>query len=202
MLIDRPPKLFQSKELNEYLIIALPYAEINEEIKAFKKEFFQKYGPYAGQNSCGHIPMMSFFQTDDREQKVIHCVEQVLASVKSFEVFLSGFEFDSLQRAVYIDILNKESLCDVYHQLRLSLFRELVSLAFLNKTFRPMMKIGHQLTPLQFLNAVGDNKARAYTNNFRLSRLHILKRKAPYTSWEQLTAIPFARSENELMGMY
>jgi len=202
MLIDRPATLFRSRELNEYLIIALPYAEINEEIKGFKREFFKKYGPYSGQNSCGHIAMMSFFQTDDREAKIIQAVQQVLASIRSFEVFLSGFEFNSLQRTVYIDVLNKESLVDVYDQLRLSLFKELVSLAFLNAKYSPMMKIGQHFTPLQFLNAVAENQDRAYTNNFRLSRLHILKRKAPYTVWESLTAVPFARAENELMGLY
>lgn len=202
MLIDRPATLFRSKELNEYLIIALPYAEINDEIKAFKREFFRKYGPYSGQNSCGHIALMSFFQTDDREVKIIRAVQQVLATIKSFEVFLSGFEFNSLQRTVYIDMLNKESFVDVYDQLRLSLFKELVSLAFLNSSYSPMMKIGQNFTPLQFLNAVAENKDRPYTNNFRLSRLHILKRKAPYTVWESLTALPFARAENQLMGFY
>lgn len=202
MLIDRPATLFRPRELNEYLIIALPYAEINEEVRAFKKEFFRKYGPYSGQNSCGHIALVSFFQTEDRETKIIRAVQQVLASIKSFEVFLSGFEFDSLQRTIYIDMLNKESLVDVYDQLRLSLFKELVSLAFLNSSYAPMMKIGQGFTPLQFLNAVADNKDRPYTNNFRLSRLHILKRRAPYTVWESLTTLPFARAENELMGFY
>lgn len=202
MIQDRPATLFKSKELNEYLIIVLPYAEINNEVKAFKKEFFRKYGPYSGQNSCGHISLMSFFQPEDREEKITHCVQEVIRSIKSFEVFLSGFEFDSNQRSVYIDVLNKQSLEGVYHQLRLSLFRELVSLAFLNKHYVPVMKIGQNLSPLQFLNAIADNKSRPYTNNFRVSRLHILKRKAPYTTWENLAAIPFARAENELMGLY
>lgn len=202
MLSVRPSKLFAGKALNEYLIIILPYAEINQEIKAFKKDFFQQYGAYSGQNSCGFIRLMSFFQTEDREQKLVDCIDKTLNSIKSFKVFLSGFEFDTAHRSVYVDVLNKESLVDLHHQLRLSLFKELVSLAFLNKHYRPVMNIGQDLSPLQFINAVSDYKSKAYTNNFRLSRLHILKRKAPYTAWENLAAIPFARAENELMGLY
>ncbi len=194
--------LFAGRALSEYLIIALPYAEINQEIKDFKKEFFHKYGAYPGQNSCAHIRLISFFQTEDREAKVIDCIDKTLNSINGFEVFLNGFEFDTAHRSVYIDILNKESLTDVYHQLRLCLFKQLVSLAFLNKNFRPVMNVGQDLTPLQFLNAVTDYKAKAYTNNFRVSRLHLLKRKAPYTTWENLAAIPLARGENELMGFY
>lgn len=199
---DRPAQLFRSNEFNEYLIILLPYAEIGNEVKEFKKEFFRKYGPYSGQNSCAHIGLMSFFQSADREEKVLNCIEQVVRQINGFEVFLSGFEFDSNQRSVYIDILNKQSLQDVYHQLRLSLFKELVSLAFLNKNYTPKMKIGQNLTPLQFLNSIADHKSRPYTNNFRVSRLHILKRKAPYTTWEKLAAIPFARAENELLKLH
>ena len=199
---DRPSQLFRFTELNEYLIIVLPYAEINNEIKDVKREFYRKYGPYSGQNSCGYIGLMSFFQAENREQKIVTTVQDVIGSIKTFEVFLSGFEFDSSQRTVYIDVLNKQSLVDIYHQLRFSLFKELVSLAFLNKYYVPMMKIGQNLSPLQFINAIADNKARAYANNFRVSRLHILKRKAPYTTWENLAAIPFARAENELMGLY
>lgn len=199
---DRPFQLFRSTELNEYLIIILPYAEINIEVKDIKREFFRKYGPYSGQNSCGHIGLMSFFQAENREQKIVTTVQDLIGSIKCFEVFLNGFEFDSNQRSVYIDILNKQSLIDLYHQLRFSLFKELVSLAFLNKNYVPMMKIGQNLSPLQFINAIADYRSKAYTNNFRVSRLHILKRKAPYTTWENLAAIPFARAENELMGLY
>ncbi|MBO6659957.1 MAG: 2'-5' RNA ligase family protein [Roseivirga sp.] len=202
MMKDRPAQLFTNIELNEYMIIVLPYAEINNEVKNFKREFFKKYGPYSGQNSCAHIGLMSFFQTADREEKLMQSVQEVVGQLKGFEVFLNGFEFDSNQRSVYVDILNKQSLEGLYHQLRLRLFKDLVSLAFLNKNYTPMMKIGQNLSPLQFLDAITDNKARAYTNNFRVTRLHVLKRKAPYTTWESLAAVPFARAENELMGLH
>ncbi len=197
---DRNPMLFSNSALNEYLIIALPYAEINGEVKEFKRDFFKRYGSFCGQNSCAHIRLMSFFQTEEREPRVIECVQNVLREIKAFEVFLSGFEFDSVSRSVYIDVVNKQSVADVYHQLRLSLFRQLVSLAFLNKHFVPKMHIGQDLSPLQFLHAVEDYQSKAYSNNFRLMRLHLLKRQAPYTVWENLAALPFARSENEMIG--
>lgn len=192
--------IFKKGELNEYLVLLLPYAEINDEIKGFKREIFRGFGPYAGQNSCAHISLLSFFQQEEREEKVIHCIEDQLSSVKPFEVFLSGFEFDTEARSVYVDILNKTSLNDLYHQLRLSLFQELVSLAFLKKDYHPMMKIGHAFSPLQFLKVVSEYQSKPYSNNFKVNRLNVLRRKAPYTVWESLTALPLSAQENELMN--
>lgn len=191
--------LYQKKSLCEYLFIVLPYAEINEEIRIFKKDLFRTEGPFAGQNSCGHIPLLSFFQHEEREDTIIECVSQQVYKNRSFEVFLNGFGFDSQIRSIYIDILNKQSLIDLYHQLRMSLFEKFVSLAFLNQNYEPRMKVGQQLSPLQFINVISEYKSKAYTNNFSVSRIHVLKRKAPYTSWEKLKAIPLATNEKELM---
>lgn len=194
--------IFSYNALSEYLIIALPYAEIGQEVKQVKKEFFQSYGAYSGQNSCAHIRLMSFFQFEEREEKVLSAVQSVLDEVGSFEVFLNGFGFDGASRDVYIDVLNKDSLKDLYHLLRLALFNQLVSLAFLNPAYDPKMMIGQSFSPLQFLDAIKDHEQRGYANNFRVSNIQILKRKAPFKVWECLTALPLAKAQSEILGLY
>ena len=194
--------MFSYSALSEYLIIALPYAEIGDEVKAFKKDFFKQYGAYSGQNSCAHIRLMSFFQSEEREEKILEEVQGALSDIKPFEVFLSGFGFNGAHRDVYLEVLNKQSIVGVYDLLRLRLFNALVSLAFLNSRYEPVMGVAQSLTPLQFLNAIRDYESVAYTNNFRISRLHVLKRKAPFNTWENLTALPFAKSEGELQGLF
>ena len=195
-------QMFSYSALSEYLIIALPYAEIGDEVREVKREFFQSYGAYSGQNSCAHIRLMSFFQFEEREDKVLSSVQTVLDQIGSFEVFLNGFGFDGARRDVYLDILNKDSLKDLYHLLRLALFNQLVSLAFLNPSYDPKMIIGQDLSPLQFLEAIKDHEQRGYANNFRISRLQILKRKAPFKVWESLTALPLAKTQSEILGLY
>lgn len=192
--------MFSYSALSEYLIIALPYAEIGDEVKQIKKEFFQAYGAYSGQNSCAHIRLVSFFQFEDREEKILEATQSVLSHIASFEVFMNGFAFDGARRDVYLDVLNKDSLKDLYHLLRLSLFEQLVSLAFLNPNYDPKVMIGQGLSPLQFLNAIKDYERRGYANNFRISRLHVLKRKAPFKVWESLTVLPLAKTQSELLG--
>jgi len=194
--------MFSYSALSEYLIIALPYAEIGEEVKLFKKDFFRQYGSYSGQNSCAHIRLMSFFQSEEREEKILQEVQNALTDIRPFEVFLSGFGFNGTHRDVYLEVLNKQSIVDVYDLLRIRLFNALVSLAFLNSRYEPVMGVAQSLTPLQFLNAIRDYESVAYTNNFRISRLHVLKRKAPFNTWENLTALPFAKSEGELQGLF
>ena len=194
--------MFSYSALSEYLIIALPYAEIGDEVKAFKKDFFKQYGAYSGQNSCAHIRLMSFFQSEEREGKILEEVQGALSDIKPFEVFLSGFGFNGAHRDVYLEVLNKQSIVGVYDLLRVRLFNALVSLAFLNSRYEPVMGVAQSLTPLQFLNAIRDYESVAYTNNFRISRLHVLKRKAPFNTWENLTALPFAKSEGELQGLF
>jgi len=193
--------MFTYTTLSEYMVVALPYAEINQEVKQFKKEFFLKYGAYAGQNSCAHIRLVSFFQPEEREQKILNATQEVLDEINGFEVFLNGFGFNGIEKHVYLDVLNKQSLLDVYNQLRLRLFKELISLAFLNKHYQPAMSIARDLNAFQFMEAVKDYEHVAYTNNFRITRLHILKRKAPFNTWESLTTLPFAKSEGELLGL-
>jgi 2'-5' RNA ligase len=195
-------QMFSYSALSEYLIIALPYAEIGEEVREIKRRFFQSYGAYSGQNSCGHIRLMSFFQFEEREEKVLSSVQAVVSQIGSFEVFLNGFGFDGRSRDVYIDILNKDSLKDLYDMLRLALFNQLVSLAFLNPAYDPKMIIGQDLSPLQFLEAIKQYEGVGYANNFRISRLHILKRKAPFKVWESLTALPLAKTPAAMLGLY
>lgn len=201
MIAENNHSLFSYSRLSEYLIIALPYAEITNEVKVFKKAFFKKYGAYPGQNSCAHIRMVSFFQPEEREGKVLQAAQETLSHIRGFDVFLNGFGFNGADRHVFLDVLNKQSLTDVYHLLRLRLFKELVSLSFLNKHYEPTLNIGHGFSPLQFMDAVRDYENIGYTNNFRISRLHVLKRKAPFNTWESLTTLPLAKSEGELLGL-
>lgn len=193
--------MLSSGSLTEYLVLALPYAEISEEVRSFKRDFFRKHGAYSGQNSCAHIRLISFFQIDDREEKIISSIREVVSNMQSFEVFLNGFNLDNRQRELYIDILNKESLSDVYHTLRMKLFEELVSLSFLNPRYEPNLSIGKDLSPIQFIEAAEAYKDKPYTNNFRINRLHVLKREAPFRVWEKLTVLPFTKSEGELLGL-
>jgi len=193
--------LFIHSELSEYLFIVLPYVEISEEVRGFKREFFKKYGAYPEQNSCAHIRLVSFFQREEREERLLKAAHDVLAQIQGFEIFLNGFGFHGVDRHVFLDVLNKQSLTDVYHLLRLRLFKELVSLSFLNKYYAPTLNIGTGLSALQFMDAVKDYEDVPYTNNFRISRIHVLKRKAPFKTWESLTTLPLAKSEGELLGL-
>ena len=195
-------QIFKYSALTEYLVLVLPYAEIGEEIRDFKKEFFRNHGAYPGQNSCAHIRLISFFQMEDREEAVLSCIEDVVSKIDAFEVFLNGFGLDSEKRELYIDVLNKQSLIDIYHGLRMRLFEAFVSLSFLNGAYEPNLFIGRGLSPMQFIEAASEYKDRAYTNNFRISRVHVLKRKAPFRVWERLRDLPFAKSEGELLGFH
>lgn len=163
--------MFAYTSLTEYLVLALPYAEINEEVKGFKRDFFKENGAYSGQNSGAHIRLISFFQMDDREERVLSSIRELVGKINSFEVFLNGFNLDHESRELYIDVLNKESLSDVYHMLRMKLFEEFVSLSFLNPRYEPQMSIGKELSPVQFIKAAEKYKTKAYTNNFRVTRL-------------------------------
>lgn len=201
MITENKHSLFSYSRLSEYLLIALPYAEISNEVKVLKKEFFKKYGAYPGQNSCAHIRLVSFFQPEVREDRILQAAQETISEIRGFEVFLNGFGFNGVNRQVFLDVLNKQSLTDVYHLLRIRLFKELVSLSFLNKHYEPTLNIGHGLSSLQFMDVVRDYEHVPYTNNFRITRLHVLKRKAPFNTWESLTTLPFAKSEGELLGL-
>ena len=143
-------------------------------------------------------PLMSFFQSENRENKLVYSVCEAMKDCKEFDVFLNGFGFFPSNNTFFVDILDKQPIINLYHKLRLQLFRQLVSLSFLRNGFLPHMTIGRMVSSMQYLRAVQTYEEKKYTNNFRVFHLTILKRKAPFRVWEKLIDIPIGNPVQEL----
>lgn len=174
----------------EYYILIKPSHAIKEEVKSMKLDFLKEQGAFIGQNSDAHISLMSFFQPENREEKMIFSLQNAMMDCQEFDLFLNGFEFSPSDNSFFIDVLDKQSLIHLYHQLRTNLFKQLSSINFLRGGFLPQMNIGCATSPLQFQQAIKTYEGKMYTNNFRVFQLTILKRKAPFRTWEKLTEVP------------
>ena len=191
-------ELFTQSPLCEYYIMINPSEEVKSEVRVMKRSFFKDHGSFSGQNSDAHIALMSFFQTENREDKLVYSVCEAMKECDEFEVFLNGFGFFPSNNTFFIDILDKQPLIHLYHQLRVQLFKQLVSLSFLRNGFLPHMSIARSVSSMQYLNALKEYEDKPYTNNFRVFHLTILKRKAPYRVWDKLIDVPVGNPVQEI----
>ncbi len=191
-------EFFSTSPLCEYFVMIQPSDEVKFEVSDIKRRFFKEHGSYPGQNSSAHISLMSFFQTEDREDKLIYGICEAMKNCKEFEVFLNGFGFFPSNNTFFIDILDKQPIIHLYHELRVQLFKQLVSLSFLRNGFLPHMAIGKTVSSMQYLNALREYEGKPYTNNFRVFHLTVLKRKAPYRVWDKLIDIPVGNPVQEI----
>ena len=100
-------ELFNQSSLCEYLILINPTDEIKVEVKGIKRSFFKNHGSYIGQNSDAHISLMSFFQSENREDKLVYGVCEAMRDCEEFDVFLNGFGFFPSNNTFFIDIVNQ-----------------------------------------------------------------------------------------------
>jgi 2'-5' RNA ligase len=173
----------------EYYVLIKPSHAIKQEVKSMKLDFLKEQGTFIGQNSDAHISLMSFFQPEDKEDKLIFSLEEAMKACQEFDLFLNGFGLSPSDNSFFIDILDKQPLIHLYHQLRTNLFKQLTSISFLRGGFLPQMNIGCATSSMQYMQAAKTYEGKLYTNNFRVFQLTILKRKAPFRTWEKLTEV-------------
>lgn len=176
-------------DICEYYVLIKPSHAIKEEVKSMKLNFLKEQGAYIGQNSNAHISLMSFFQLEDKEERLVFSVQEAMKVCQEFDLFLNGFGFSPSDNSFFIDVLDKQPLIHLYHQLRTNLFKQLSSISFLRGGFLPQMNIGCATSSMQYMKAIKTYEGKMYTNNFRVFQLTILKRKAPFRTWEKLTEV-------------
>ena len=193
--------LFPIPAMCEYMILVCPTEEVKAEVKKMKVGFFRKHGSYSGQNSAAHINLFTFFLSEDCENKLMKRIKQTASSVNGFDSFLSGFGFDAVENNFYIEILDKMPLINLRNKLRMALFHEFVSLKFLQNNYQPQVIVGKHLSSLQILSAIREYGEQAYTNNFRVGSITLLKRYAPFKSWEVTEQILLNASEGAMVDL-
>lgn len=186
-----------TNDICEYYILITPSHSIKEEVKSMKLDFLKENGAYIGQNSNAHISLMSFFQPEDREDKLVFSIQDAMRACQEFDLFLNDFGFSPADNSFFIDVLDKQPLIHLYHQLRTNLFKQLSSINFLRGGFLPQMNIGCATSIAQFQQAVETYEGKMYTNNFRVYQLTILKRKAPFRTWKKLIEVPIGDLVNQ-----
>jgi len=189
---------FMKSPLCEYYLLICPSEEVKNEVKQMKLSFLKEYGSFPGQNSNAHISLMSFFQQESREEKLVYSVCEAMKKCNEFDLFLNGFGFSHSDNTFFIDILDKQPIIHLYHQLRTELFKQLVSISFLRKGFLPQLTLGRTISSMQYFNAFREYQEKPYTNNFRVFSLTVLKRTAPFSRWEKLVDIPVGNPIKEL----
>jgi 2'-5' RNA ligase len=181
----------------EYYILIKPSHAVKEEVKSLKLDFLKEHGAYIGQNSNAHIGLVSFFQNESKEETLVYSVEEALKECQEFDLFLNGFGFSPADNSFFVDVLDKQPLIHLHHQLRTNLFKQLSSLRFMQGGFLPQMNIGCATSSMQYMQAVKTYEGKMYTNNFRVFQLTILKRKAPFRTWEKLTEVSLGDLVNQ-----
>lgn len=163
---------------NLYFIAIVPPVEIQEEITWFKEEIAMRYGSKHALNAPPHITLhMPFRWKDKKRAKLLEVMELLNSELQSFEIALKDFGFFE-PRVVFVSVEENDKLNQLQKYVVDVCRRELKldNGNFKNKAFHPHVTIGFRdLRKKMFYEAKEEFEKRAYSQNFLLGRIDLLK---------------------------
>ena len=161
-----PTKIHQS--IDELSFVIAPPPHIKSDVSVLKddvqfltgKVFRDRYSP-------AHIPL---FKYDDKKNfsEIVYEVEARAATFDPFNIFLKGLKYYWLHanRSIYLDILNKRDLRNIFEKLVKQ-----------DTRYIPFLSIAKGLDHESFLKAWLHLQEFKYTQDFLCDRITVLARK-------------------------
>lgn len=160
-------KLDQS--VKELFFIIAPPRHIASDVSVLKDDVHYLIGrPLEDRYAKAHISLFRFSDTEKHMHHMIRFVEAKAAGFQPFNVFLKDFGvfYTGSQRTIYMDIVNKTPLQEIYEKL----IRE-------DRTFTPCITIAKNLAVEDFLRCWPYLKGLHYSNqHFLCDRITVLAR--------------------------
>ncbi|OEK00836.1 hypothetical protein BFP97_04625 [Roseivirga sp. 4D4] len=186
--------MLESNSLYYYLIVINPSDHVSKEVRWIKSEFAERYGRYKSLYSLPHITITNFFQSLDRNDRILECIADTVSTIPAFDVSLSGFDFFDSNNTLFIDIEDKTSLVSLYSSLWCELYLNWVPLSFFKSTYIPHLTIGRTLSSRQFIASQNEFYRRSYRNSFKAKSLTVLGKNSLMAKWDCIADFPFKQS--------
>lgn len=167
---------------------------LNEQVGNIHYEFMEKNSERMKKKPViTQIPLVNLLGADSEssDKKVLFSVERITSVVYCFELNYSGFSFFDAGEALRINISDQNMLVSLRGLLECELQPYQLSADAPKPAFITSSSVAEndEITAVHYQFTNG-----AYTNNFRVSSLSILKKAAGSEGWQLLKELPFRRA--------
>ncbi|MEM0939313.1 MAG: 2'-5' RNA ligase family protein [Bacteroidota bacterium] len=161
-----------------YFIAIVPPKNIQREITLLKQEIAKKYGSKHALKSPPHITLhMPFRWKDKKLDQLTHAIKNLNTQLVPFRLALKDFNYFE-PHVVYIDVVKNLTLEELQKKI-LNECRKKLKLNnanYKNQPFHPHVTIGFRdLKKQMFYTAKEEFEKRAYSGEFRVKRIELLK---------------------------
>lgn len=174
-----------------YLLAIIPPEEIRVEIQHLKEEIRERFGAEHALKLPAHITLFPPFKIkEEREMQLLQALEVFATTRKPFHIWLSGFG-SFAPRVLFVEVVEKEKLLDLHHDLckNLSIIPEILA----DQNFHPHMTLAtRDLHESVFPEARKFLSSRDYESRFEVNGLSLLKHHGQ--SWENFMDFMFKKS--------
>jgi 2'-5' RNA ligase len=189
----------------EYLLVLSPHEELQNKILQVKKEFNKEY-KVASNNGRPQLGLVSFFQYELMEERIMNRLNIVAMSYPPFKVELKNYgSFPS--HTIFINVVSKIPVQGLVKLVRAE-GQRLMKLNDENKPYfimEPHLTIARKLAPWQFEKAWLEYSNKNFTGRFIADKMLLLKRPVDEKGYQvvgqfRLQNLPVSTKQGELFG--
>lgn len=172
-------------QVNEYLLVIHPHAELSNRIYSIREEFANKFQTDPAKWMRPYIALASFSQYEMMEERITHRINAIAMGQYPFKVELKDFgSFPS--HTIFINVATKIPLQDLVKSLRQETQR-LMKFDEENKPYfimEPHITIGRKLKPWQYEKAWLEYSHKNFSARFIADSMLLLKRRAGESKYQ------------------
>ena len=171
-------RLHTMNDTRLYFVALVPDEPLLSKVREIKEYMAMQYQSKAALRSPAHITLhMPFQWREDREERLIHCLQEVAQANRPFELTLKDFNAFK-PRVIYIDVSSSSALQDLFQQTERHMRRQLniMEATWRNQPFHPHMTVAFRdLRPVNFDEAWKEFKLKSFEEQFHVKDICLLK---------------------------
>lgn len=181
----------QASHYNEYLLVISPHEELWNKILKVKKEFHDAYKAPTALWGKPHIPLVTFFQREMMEERIVNSLKIIAMGYPPFKVVLKDFgSFPS--HTIYINVETQQAIKNLAKEIK-----PLQRLMKPDKEHKPHfiddphITIAGKLLPWQYEQSWKEYSNRHFSGKFIADGMLLLKRREGDSAYQIVQRFEF-----------
>ena len=170
----------------EYLLMAHPDENVNEQIEAEKKYFFDTYNEEDEVKIKPHITVANFLIKEEMEGTLLRWIQKVCNNQRGFTTVLNNFS-GFPPHTIYLRVQDAQPFKQLAKELKvIENFIESNGCPPVKFITTPYLTIARRLPEPVYSKAIKDYAGRLFHASFTVNELLLLKRRNQGEGWKQV----------------
>lgn len=205
LAMDAQIKHLEKSQLNEYLLIIRPHAELLNKIIQVKQLFAEKFKNENALYVKPHLALVKFCQFATAEERIVNKLRALSMGLTPVKIELKNFG-NYPTHTIFINVTSKVQIETLVKSIRTNT-QQLMRAGKDHKPFfmmQPHFNIGQKLLPWQFEKAWLEYRHRQFTGRFMVDEMLLLKKNSDkkylITERFQLKNMPVSTTQGTLFN--